>query len=98
MENVEDKTTSLLFGIQWDLACKFIKENGSDDAKTLNILNFAKDKEEWTLENTTENNNVGDSSLNKSVARGGNGKEKQERVLYPCSTKKSNIAYRVTFY
>lgn len=44
--NITNKKCGLLFGVQWDLACKFI--SGSDNDK--NIKNFSSNCKEWTLE------------------------------------------------
>ena len=40
--NVQNKTTSLLFGIQWDLACKYLEENAD-----LTYEDIATDSSEW---------------------------------------------------
>lgn len=59
----DDKTVSLMFGIQWDLMCKFIDETKID------ILNDITGSGEITLESTSDNK-IFDPANNKTVIRG----------------------------
>ena len=59
----DDKTVSLMFGIQWDLMCKFIDETRID------ILNDITGSGEITLESTVDNK-IFDPANNKTVIRG----------------------------
>lgn len=88
--NVEGKNSSLLFGIQWDLVCKFISNNPKN-----NLLNFGSDVPEWTLEKSPNSNSESQTD-NNSVSRGGSGQTIYKRNK--CNYTASGIGYRATFY
>ena len=92
---IDGKTSSLLFGIQWDLVCSFIDQNKSEQSETLNIDHFGTTEQEWTLEDAPDSdNNI--PSQNNSVARGGEGVSKDTRTVY--NYKNTTPGYRTTFF
>lgn len=90
--------TSLLFGIQWDLACKFVGENLKENSlvSSSNILNLDGNVAEFTLEKSPTNNYV--------VVRGGIGDDvnkdfsKRTNITNNSSTADANIGFRITVY
>lgn len=88
--------TDLLFGIQWDLACKFIKDNADGDATKLNINNFDTENYEWTLEFAKTGNAQDATSLN-SIARAGS-TTIANHTAYNYLNRSTSLAYRVMIY
>lgn len=90
--------TSLLFGIQWDLTCKFIGENPNTESliKSLNIVNLEGNVAEFTMEKSPVANTV--------VVRGGTGDAENRnfsiRSNFSNSTlaTSSDIGFRITLY
>ena len=66
MEYIENKTSSLMFGLQWDLMLKYIEKSklNTENASVLNIYDLSGNMYEWTLEQ-----NINDGE-NIAVARG----------------------------
>ena len=88
--NIENKTSSLMFGIQWDLMLKYIEKSKSnaENASILNIYDLSGNMYEWTLEQ-----NINDGE-NIAVARGA----MSERNSKSISSSISTIGFRVTLY
>ena len=88
--NIENKTSSLMFGIQWDLMLKYIEKSKSnaENASILNIYDLSENMYEWTLEQ-----NINDRE-NIAVARGA----MSERNSKSISSSISTIGFRVTLY
>lgn len=88
--NVENQTSSLMFGIQWDLMLKCIEKatSNTNNESILNIYDLSSDMYEWTLEQ-----NINDSE-NIAVTRGA----MSERNPKSISSTSSTIGFRVTLY
>ena len=88
--NIENKTSSLMFGIQWDLMLKYIEKSklNTENASVLNIYDLSGNMYEWTLEQ-----NINDGE-NIAVARGA----MSERNSKSISSSISTIGFRVTLY
>ena len=98
--NIENKTTSLMFGIQWDLMLKYIEKSTANEEENKNILNIydlSSEIYEWTLEkNINDNENI-------AVSRGGVFNDNNKYNPYERNSEKilnssSNIGFRVTLY
>ena len=88
--NIENKTSSLMFGIQWDLMLKYIEKSklNTENASVLNIYDLSGNMYEWTLEQ-----NINDGE-NIAVARG----KMSERNSKSISSSISTIGFRVALY
>ena len=98
--NIENKTSSLMFGIQWDLMLKYIEKSTANEEENKNILNIydlSSEIYEWTLEkNINDNENI-------AVSRGGVFNDNNKYNPYERNSEKilnssSNIGFRVTLY
>ena len=85
--DIQGRNSCLLFGVEWDLTCKFIENNSNN---TKNILNFINDNinsnnKEWTLEFNGTN----------GVIRTGS---EREQVNINQVNSSNNIGYRIIIY
>lgn len=96
--NSGDYTSSLLYGIQWDLVLKYIEATVlTEKNNVLNIYDLAGNIDEWTLEKNMIDN------AEPCVSRGGifNDSNKyvaSERSGKNVSDSMDNIGFRVTLY
>ncbi len=91
--SIGDRTKSLMFGIQWDLMCKFLEEKSSDESNTeiLKIKNLVQNPE-ITLESKSTNS-ASLANGNVTVLRGGDSIEKRSTIPYTTLTY-----YRTTIF
>ena len=82
-----------MFGIQWDLMCKFLEEKSSDESNTeiLKIKNLVQNPE-ITLESKSTNS-ASLANGNVTVLRGGDSIEKRSTIPYTTLTY-----YRTTIF
>ncbi len=93
-------TTSLMFGIQWDIVCKFIEVAGINNKNSnLNIYDFETNNWEWTLEQTLNKNTL------PCTARGGDDSSVSKDNIfashrYSNATNYTNsaIAFRIALF
>ena len=90
---IGNRTKSLMFGIQWDLMCKFLKgkDTNSANGEIIHIKNVTQNKE-ITLE-SKNTNNASSANGNLTILRGGNSIEERSTIPYTTSSY-----YRTTIF